>query len=72
MYIDKRFAKKGKQRIPETAFTTLALVGGGIGILIGGLIFSHKTSKPSFMLKIGAAMIVNIIAVLFLASQLAA
>lgn len=70
MWVDKRSSRKASYRIPEGSFTTLALVGGGVGIIIGGLLFKHKTSKPSFMFKVGLAMVVNIIVVLFVMGRL--
>lgn len=65
MFIDKRFAIKGKQRVPEFAFVILAFASGGIGVILGALLFKHKTSKPSFFAKIIIAMFVNIVILLF-------
>lgn len=57
MGIDKRLAVKQKNRIPETQLIAPTLFGGIIGILFGMLVFSHKTKKRSFQLKLCLALI---------------
>ena len=41
--IDKAKAKKGRIRIPEKVLLSMSLLGGGIGGLLGMLLFRHKT-----------------------------
>lgn len=60
MLMDKSKAKRGKRRIPETSFLLISIVGGGLGVCLGGVLFSHKTSKPSFMFKIMLGVLINI------------
>lgn len=60
MYVDKSSAKKRLRRIPESNFFMISLLGGGLGICLGGLLFSHKTSKFSFMFKILLGIMLNI------------
>ena len=60
MGYDKYQAKSRKQRIPESLFFTVSLLLGTLGIIIGGLIFSHKTSKRSFQLKILLSFIIQL------------
>jgi len=49
--VDKARAKKGAWRISESALLLIALLGGGLGALLGMLVFRHKTQKWQF--KIG-------------------
>ena len=53
---DKRQARRGRARIPETTLLGVALVGGSPGLLAGMLLARHKTRKPSFLL--GFALVV--------------
>ena len=46
--IDKRKAIKGKRRIPESTLLFLGLLGGGIGGIVGMLVWHHKTRKIYF------------------------
>jgi uncharacterized membrane protein YsdA (DUF1294 family) len=48
---DKRLAVKSKRRISEKGLLFWVLVGGTIGSLIGMLLFRHKISKRSYLLK---------------------
>ncbi len=46
---DKRAAKKGAVRIPESSLLGLAALGGSLGVLAGMLAFRHKTRHLSFL-----------------------
>lgn len=59
---DKFMAIRHQWRIPERTFFLLGLIGGAIGILIGMILFHHKTSKPKFVLIIAFDLIINVIA----------
>ncbi|NBL65769.1 DUF1294 domain-containing protein [Flavobacterium sp. NST-5] len=48
---DKWLARNNKRRIPEKILLGLVLIGGTIGSGFGMLIFRHKTSKRSYLLK---------------------
>jgi len=48
---DKRLAVKNKRRISEKALLFWVAIGGTIGSLIGMLLFRHKISKRSYLLK---------------------
>jgi len=50
--IDKARAKKGAWRISEGALLLTALLGGGLGALLGMLVFRHKTQKWQFKLGV--------------------
>lgn len=57
MGIDKRAAKGKKWRIPERRLLTLGIIGGGIGGILGMLVFHHKTHRIYFTI----CYVVNII-----------
>ena len=48
---DKYLAVNGKFRIPEKTLFTIAFCGGSVGLLLAMLIFRHKISKTSFVVK---------------------
>jgi len=58
--IDKRKAVKHQRRVPENTLLTLAFFGGTIGALLGMLVFRHKISKRSFLLKFSGIVIMQI------------
>lgn len=60
MGIDKRRAKKGMWRIPESVLILSAVIGGGIGALAGMYLFRHKTRKQKFTVGIPVIMAMQI------------
>lgn len=60
---DKYLARKNKRRIPENTLFFLEAIGGTIGLLIAMLFFRHKTSKPSFIIKFGIILLLQIVLV---------
>ena len=48
MGYDKNHAIHKKNRIPEATLIALSFLGGGIGSLLGMIIFHHKTKKIIF------------------------
>lgn len=48
MLLDKWYAVKGKWRISESILLSLAVMGGGIGLLMGMVLGHHKLSKVRF------------------------
>jgi len=48
MGVDKAGARMRSRRISENSLGTIALAGGFLGVVLGGLIFHHKVSKPRF------------------------
>ena len=55
---DKWRAGRGGRRIAESALWWVSALGGWPGGLLGLLLFRHKTAKPVFLLKFGAAFLV--------------
>ena len=45
---DKRRARHGGRRVPESALLTLAVIGGALGGWAGMLIWRHKTQHAIF------------------------
>ncbi len=63
-WADKRAAKNGTQRTPESTLQLLSLAGGWPGGLFAQRIFRHKSTKKSFQLVYWVTVFLNI-AVLF-------
>jgi uncharacterized membrane protein YsdA (DUF1294 family) len=62
MGLDKLLAKAGSERVSEKAFWIGSLLGGFPGVIVGGLLFHHKTSKGEFWVPVGAAVLLWLIA----------
>ncbi len=58
--IDKRRAKTGGRRIPESRLHWLALLGGWPGAILGQQFFRHKTRKLSFQFPFWPIVILHI------------
>lgn len=65
MRYDKRQAKKGKWRVPESNLIFVSLLGGGIGGLIARKVFHHKTRKKKFTIGFMAGVLVDLILIYF-------
>ncbi len=64
--VDKLLAKAKKWRISEQVLVLAAFLLGGLGALMGMVLFHHKTSKMKFRILIPLAMILNGVALGFL------
>lgn len=64
--LDKLKAKTDRWRIPEFNLLLLGLLGGGIGSIIGMVIFKHKLSKKKFFIGVPILIIINFISFLYL------
>ncbi|HJS00148.1 MAG TPA: DUF1294 domain-containing protein [Flavobacterium sp.] len=62
---DKRQAILGKRRISERSLLSFVFLGGTIGAGLAMLIFRHKTTKRSYLLKFWIIVIVQILAIWF-------
>ena len=60
---DKYLAIKNKRRIAEKTLFAFALFGGSAGLLLAMLIFKHKTSKSSFIMKFCGIFLIQIMVV---------
>ena len=58
MGLDKFLAIISKRRISENTLLFLALVGGGLGTLIGMFIFRHKIRKLKFQIIVPLSLII--------------
>ncbi|MBO9582975.1 MAG: DUF1294 domain-containing protein [Flavobacterium sp.] len=56
---DKYQALKNKRRIPEKTLFFMALTGGSPGLLTAMLLFKHKTSKTSFIVKFEVILVIQ-------------
>ncbi|MDF3001945.1 MAG: hypothetical protein K0Q48_2064 [Bacillota bacterium] len=65
MGTDKFLAVKNMRRISEQTLLTVAFVMGGLGSLLGSILFRHKTRKWKFRLLLPVALLFNL-SVLFL------
>ena len=59
MGFDKKRAEKGGSRVPEKVLLLISFLLGGPGILIGALVWHHKTRKLKFRIGIPVSLIVN-------------
>ena len=63
---DKRRAKRGARRVPEARLFLLALLGGGVGGLLGMYVFRHKTRHPQFVIGFPLIAAVQLLGALYL------
>jgi uncharacterized membrane protein YsdA (DUF1294 family) len=63
MWYDKRMARAGKYRVPESRIFLIAIAGGAFGVLLGMEIFRHKTKDLKF--KVGIPVIIVLQVILF-------
>lgn len=67
---DKNLAKKNKSRISEKALLSFVLLGGTIGSGLAMLIFRHKTSKKSYLLKFWFIVLMQLLLTYFVYNYL--
>ena len=70
MLSDKRRARHGAWRIPESTLMGVALAGGSIGAMAGMYLVRHKTRHPKFYIGIPVIIILQIGLTLFLVRQI--
>lgn len=66
--IDKRQAGRGGERVAERTLYLSAIAGGFLGIWIGVPALPHKSSKPSFLVRLVLATLIHLSATLLLLS----
>jgi uncharacterized membrane protein YsdA (DUF1294 family) len=65
MGYDKHLAKAQKQRISELTLLSFVFFGGTIGSGLAMLVFRHKTSKISYLLKYWGILFIQILLAFF-------
>ena len=65
MGADKRLAVNGGRRIPEKVLLAAGSFLGGLGLLLGALVFHHKTRKWKFRIGIPVAIIISLLISMF-------
>ncbi|WP_426278396.1 DUF1294 domain-containing protein [Chryseobacterium sp. S-02] len=63
--LDKRNSVFHRRRIPETSLLGISFLGGSIGSIAAIVIFRHKISKTSFLLKFGGIMLIQMALIYF-------
>ncbi|SEA19790.1 Uncharacterized membrane protein YsdA, DUF1294 family [Flavobacterium gillisiae] len=58
---DKYLAKAQKRRIPEKTLLSFVAFGGTVGAGIAMLLFRHKTSKRTYLLKFWVIVVIQIV-----------
>ncbi len=66
MGIDKYRASRHRWRIRERTLFLTAIFGGGLGVLLGMLLFWHKIRKKLFAIGVPAVMTLQLLTVLIL------
>ncbi|MGI8905220.1 MAG: DUF1294 domain-containing protein [Candidatus Sumerlaeaceae bacterium] len=64
--LDKKAARLGLRRIPESTLLMLGFLGGTVGAITAMLYFRHKTHKRSFQLNFAATTALQIVAIIAL------
>jgi uncharacterized membrane protein YsdA (DUF1294 family) len=63
---DKRAARAGRRRTPESTLLILGLIGGWPGGLVAQRMLRHKTRKRSFQAQFWLTVVVNVAAIVAL------
>ncbi|RLJ32913.1 uncharacterized membrane protein YsdA (DUF1294 family) [Chryseobacterium sp. 7] len=58
---DKWQAKKHQWRISENTLLGISLLGGIIGAAAGMILFNHKVSKKSFLMKFVLVVLIDLV-----------
>lgn len=66
MGVDKRRAVRHRWRIRESVLFIVAAIGGSVGVLLGMLIFRHKTKHLSFEIGVPAILVVQVVALILI------
>jgi uncharacterized membrane protein YsdA (DUF1294 family) len=58
---DKWQAQKHQWRISENTLLLLSILGGILGAASGMILFNHKVSKKSFLMKFVLVVLINLV-----------
>ncbi|MFZ4928917.1 DUF1294 domain-containing protein [Chryseobacterium sp. Mn2064] len=58
---DKWQARKHQWRISENTLLGLSLLGGVVGAALGMILFHHKVSKKSFLVKFFIVVLIDVV-----------
>lgn len=58
--MDKFFATKKLRRVSELTLILIAFLGGGVGAVLGMLLFRHKTQKLKFQIAVPLAAVLTV------------
>ena len=64
---DKRKARKGKWRIPESTLLLFSFFGGSLGAFLGMQLFRHKTQHWKFKILVPLSLVLHIALMAWLA-----
>lgn len=64
--IDKVCARKNEWRVPEATLLLSAVLGGSGGLLLGMMLFRHKTKHKRFRIGVPLILLVQVSLVYFL------
>lgn len=65
MYLDKKYAKEEKRRIPESTLLLTAALFGSLGIILGMRKFRHKTLHKKFTIGVPLIILAQIIFIIY-------
>ena len=63
--LDKYKAIHNKWRIPEMVLISISFLGGGVGSILGIIIFRHKTKKLKFSVGLPTILISEVALVVY-------
>lgn len=66
MRLDKKKARRGEWRTPESVLFLQAIIGGSIGSILAMNLFHHKTRKTSFRIGMPVILLVQLLLILML------
>lgn len=69
MGVDKMLAVGRRSRVSERTLWLTAMLGGFLGIIVGGFVFHHKTSKAEFWAPVIVSSVLWIAAIALLSPQ---
>ena len=67
--IDKLRARRGAWRISEQVLLLSGLISGTIGAWVGVIVFRHKSRKPSFLIALVCASLIDLVVVYLLVAR---